>query len=246
MEETINNYTEVGKNKVTNKTYKTFLLAILAGAFIAFAAVAANVAASNFTNFSLAKILSALIFPFGLILVVLFKTELFTGNCLLVIPKMKKEISFKQLFKNLIIVYIGNFIGAIIIALMLKLAGHYDLSNIGETALKVAKAKISYDFIQALFLGILCNILVCMAVLLSFSVKSTIEKMCVIYLPIFFFIIMGLEHSVANMYYLTAGYLVDSSIGLKSILLNNLLPVTLGNIIGGMGFAFIIYYVNKK
>lgn len=245
MEDMFKNYIEVGKGKIQNSCLKTFLLAILAGAFIAFAAVASTVAASTITSYSVSKILSALIFPFGLILVVLFKTELFTGNCLLIIPFIKKEITFKELIKNLIIVYIGNFIGSLLVALMLKIGGHYDIADISLSVSKIASTKVSFSFISALFLGILCNILVCMAVLLSFSVKNTFEKMAVIFIPIFFFIIMSFEHSVANMYYLMAGYLT-TNIGLKAIIFDNLLPVTIGNFIGGMGFALIIYYAHKK
>ena len=244
MKETFDNYIEAGKNKVKNTASNTLILAMFAGAFISIAGVASTIASYGIENASVAKILSALIFPMGLILVILFKTELFTGNCLLVIPFTKKEITFKALIKNLIIVYLGNFIGAIIVALMLKQGGHYDNPAYLETVLKIAKTKASYDILKAFILGILCNVLVCMAVLLSFSVKDTISKIFVIFIPIFLFIMLGLEHSVANMYYLFAGYL-NKGIGLKS-LLSNLIPVTLGNIVGGMGFALIYYFPHKK
>jgi len=244
MKETFTNYIEAAKGKVKNSISNTLVLAIFAGAFIAIAGVASTIASYGIENASVAKILSATIFPMGLILVVLFKTELFTGNCLLVIPLINKEIKLKDLIKNLIIVYIGNFIGAIIVALMLKNSGHYDNQLYLETVLKIAKTKASYDLIKAFILGIFCNILVCMAVLISFSVKHSISKIAVIFIPIFLFIILGFEHSIANMYYLIAGYL-NNGIGLKAML-HNLIPVTLGNIIGGMGFALIYYKAHKK
>ena len=244
MKETFDNYIEAGKNKVKNSASNMLVLAIFAGAFIAIAGVASTIASYGIENPSVAKLMSALVFPMGLILVILFKTELFTGNCLLIIPLKNKDIKFKEMLKNLIIVYLGNFIGAIIVVLMLKQGGHYGNQAYLETVLKIAKAKASYDFLKAFVLGILCNILVCMAVLISFSVKDTISKIFVIFIPIFLFIMLGFEHSVANMYYLFAGYL-NKGIGLKAIL-HNLIPVTLGNIVGGMGFALIYYFPHKK
>lgn len=244
MKETFENYIEAGKGKVKNEATNTLILAILAGAFIAIAGVASTLASYGIENVSVAKLLSALIFPCGLIMVVLFKTELFTGNCLLVIPLINKEIKFKSLLKNLIIVYIGNVIGALIIALMLKISGHYENLAYLAAVLKIAKNKVGYSFLKSFVLGILCNILVCMAVLISFSVKESGTKALLIFIPIFLFIMLGLEHSVANMYYLIAGYL-NHGIGLKAIL-SNLIPVTLGNIVGGMGFGSIYYLINKK
>ena len=242
MEEMFNNYGDAAKKKVKYGLSKTLLLAILAGAFIAIAAAASTYASNFITNKSLAKIISGLIFPFGLILVVLFKTELFTGNCLLIIPKLKKEITFKEMIANLIIVFIGNFIGAILIAYILKIASCLNV----ESIYTIAYNKINFDFLEAFFKGILCNILVCMAVLLSFSVKTTQEKILVIFIPIFLFIVLGLEHVVANMYYIFAAHLGSKAITIKEMLLNNIIPVTLGNIIGGMTFAFIIYEAHKN
>ena len=185
MKETFESYTEAAKGKVKNTASNTLVLAIFAGAFIAIAGVASTIGSYAVGNPSISKLISALIFPIGLILVVLFKTELFTGNSLLVIPLINKEIKVKDLIKNLIIVYIGNLLGAIIVALMLKSAGHYDNQAYLETVLKIANTKVSYDFLKAFMLGVLCNILVCMAVLISFSVKTSGTKALVIYLPIF-------------------------------------------------------------
>lgn len=244
MKETFENYIEAAKGKVKNIASNTLVLAIFAGAFIAIAGVASTIASYSIENVSIAKLLSALVFPFGLILVVLFKTELFTGNCLLVIPLINKDIKFKDLIKNLVIVYIGNLIGAIIVVLMLKISGHYENFTYLGAVLKIAQTKVSYSFLKSFVLGILCNILVCMAVLISFSVKTSGTKALVIFIPIFLFIMLGLEHSVANMYYLASGYL-NHGIGLRAIL-NNLIPVTLGNIVGGIGFGTIYYLINKK
>ena len=220
-------YESVGKGKTELSPVKTFLLGIMAGAFIALGGLGSQIASCTAADPSSARMVSSVVFPIGLFMVLVGGAELFTGNSLLIIPLIKKEIKFKDLIKNLIIVYIGNFIGAIVVALMLKSSGHYDNKLYLETVLKIAS-----------------NILVCMAVLISFSVKDTFSKVIVIFIPIFLFIALGLEHSVANMYYLTAGYL-NNGIGLKAIL-NNLIPVTLGNIVGGMGFGTIYYLINRK
>lgn len=239
----IENYIETAKNKINNKKIKTFILAIYAGIFISFAAILSTIVSLSITNYSISKILSGLVFPIGLILVILLKTELFTGNSLLVIPLLNKDIKISDLLKNWLIVYLGNLCGAIILSLLITLTPIKDL--LLNSFIKIANTKISYSFISSLTLGILCNFLVCLAVYLSSISKSIVEKVLVIFFPIFTFIVLSLEHSVANMFYLTIGYILDNTISISSILINNLLPVTLGNIIGGSLLGLSIWYLKK-
>lgn len=241
------NYLSVGESKANQKVFKTFLLAILAGAFIAFAGVGAT-----FGNVYAGKHLGAFIFPGGLAMVILAGSELFTGNCLLIMPVIQKIIKVTQLLKNLGIVYLGNLIGAIIIAFITVYSGSFD--GIASTVIATAETKATLEFFPALLKGVACNILVCLAVWMAFSAETTGGKILAIFFPIAIFIIAGFEHSVANMFYLPAGFFAQLKTGLQAsglTLVNaifcNLLPVTLGNIIGGMGVGAIytVIYLRK-
>ena len=239
----INNYLNTAKDKINNKVLKTLILAILAGVFISLASVLSVVVSSKITNYSVSKILSAVVFPIGLILVILMKTELFTGNSLLVIPLLNKDIKLKELLKNWLVVYIGNILGSLLITLLIV---NTPLKNaIMDSFIKITNNKISLSIISAIILGILCNFLVCLAVFLSSNAKSTSEKIILIFIPIFTFVALSFEHSVANMSYLSFGYAFDNTISISKILLNNLLPVTIGNIIGGSTLGVLIYYLKK-
>lgn len=239
----IDTYLNTAKSKIANKPLKTFILAILAGIFISLAGILSVVVSISIDNYSIAKILSALVFPVGLILVILMKTELFTGNSLLVIPLLNKDIKLKELLKNWLIVYLGNLFGALLISLLII---NTPLKNIiASSFIKITNTKISLNITSAIILGILCNFLVCLAVFLASNAKSIGEKVIVIFLPIFTFVALSFEHSVANMSYLSLGYLLDNSIKISHILLKNLIPVTIGNIIGGGLLAIIIYYLRK-
>lgn len=240
----IDNYLIVADKKINNKPLKTFVLAIYAGIFISFAAIISTIVSFQIGNYSVAKILSGLVFPIGLILVILLKTELFTGNSLLIMPLLDKKINIKQLLKNWIIVYLGNLVGSLIIALLFLQTPLKDI--LSDSLIKIANTKISLTFISALVLGLMCNFLVCMAVYLSSLEQNTGSKILVIIIPIFTFIVMSLEHSVANMFYLSIGYLLDKTITIGEILLNNLLPVTIGNIIGGVLLGISLWYLREK
>ena len=240
----ISNYLKIAEGKINNKFFKTLLLAILSGMFLSFAAIGSTIASTFIENYSVSKFMAAIVFPMGLILIILLKTELFTGNSLLIIPLLERNINFKQLIKNLLIVYIGNIIGSLIIALLI--AKTPLVNKIGDAFINIMNLKISFDFMTALVLGILCNFLVCMAVYLGTIVNTVVEKVIVIFIPIFLFIILSLEHSVANMFYLSIGYILDNTANLSTILLNNLLPVTIGNVIGGMVFGAIIWYLREQ
>ena len=240
----IDNYLKIADIKINNKYFKTLVLGIMSGILLSFAAIGSTIAGSFVENYSISKFMSALVFPMGLILIILLKTELFTGNSLMIIPLLERKIKIKQLLRNYLLVYIGNIIGSIIIAFLISRTPL--INKIGDNFINIMNNKISFDFITALILGILCNFLVCMAVYLATIANTIIEKVIVIFIPIFLFIIMSLEHSVANMFYLSIGYILDSQTSIGTLLLNNLLPVTLGNIVGGMGFGSIIWYLREQ
>lgn len=240
----ISNYIEIADKKIHNKPIKTFILAVYAGIFISLAAILSTIVSFQIDNYSIAKILSGLVFPIGLVLVILFKTELFTGNSLLIISLIEKKASLKQVLKNWLIVYLGNLSGALLVSLLII---NTPIKNLlSDSLVNIATTKLSYSFISALILGGVCNFLVCIAVYLSTIAKNTVEKIIVIFIPIFTFIVMSLEHSIANMFYLSIGYLLDNTITITSIILNNLLPVTIGNIIGGTLLGISLCYLKEK
>lgn len=235
-------------------------LSFLAGAYIAFGAVFASVVAVGMSGewpYGFMKLIQGLVFSMGLILVVVGGAELFTGNSLMVIAWVQKKISLFSLLKNWLIVFIGNFIGSLTIAFLILVAREYRVFNgmLGSVMLSTANGKVQYGFLQAMVLGILCNIMVCLAVWMTFSGRSTLDKIAAIILPITFFIAAGFEHSVANMYIIPLGVLLKSfdpafvaglnldlaNLTWNAFFLKNLLPVTLGNIIGGGAFVGLLY-----
>ena len=235
-------------------------LSFLAGTYIAFGAMFASVVATGMSGewpYGFMKLLQGLVFSMGLILVVVGGGELFTGNVLLVVAWAQKKISLLLLLRNWLIVYIGNFIGSLTVVFLILISKEYIASKgaLGSLMLSTANAKVQYGFLQALVLGILCNIMVCLAVWLTYSGRTTTDKILAIIFPITFFIAAGFEHSVANMYIIPLGLLLKafdptfvSSLNLElthltwnSFFIINLLPVTLGNIIGGGFFVGILY-----
>ncbi len=259
-------YVDIGINKARLKISKMFVLGILAGMFIACGAVASNTASSVITNASAAKIIAGAVFPVGLLMVLVAGSELFTGNCLMIIPVLEKKIKIRQMLKNWITVYIGNFVGAVIVALIAYYSGQLDLFGgaLAVTTIKTAAAKCSLSFGKAVLLGIMCNFLVCIAVWNSFAADDVAGKAVGLFLPIFAFVISGFEHSIANMYYIPAGLLAASNsvyyaaasetvtnisnLSIENFFLHNLIPVTIGNIIGGMilvGCSYWFVYLKK-
>ena len=237
-------YNTIGENKCKLSLLKMIVLGIVAGFFISVAAFLSVKCSYTISNVSVNKILSAFFFSFGLILVVLMKSELFTGNILLFIPLFNKKVEFKKVLKNLIVVYFSNFIGAIIFSLLIFHSYKFD-NNLLNAFSNIAFSKINIDFYKLIILSILCNIMVCTAVFLASTSKNTIEKILVIIIPVFIFVSLGFEHSVANMFYLTIGKLIENSISFKDIFISNLLPVTIGNIIGGLIVSLYIYIRDK-
>lgn len=258
--EFVDSYALIGQKKAKNNGTKLLVLGILAGFLIGMGAAVTNTAGHALTNPSVAKIVSGLLFPFGLIMVILTGAELFTGNCLITISCLEKKVDLKGMLRNWIYVYVGNFIGALLLAMAVAYSGPMSLGNNGVAVytMKVAAGKCALTFGNAFILGILCNILVCIAVAMSLSSKNTIGRAIGAYLPIAFFVICGFEHSVANMYYITAGLLAKgvpayaeaatasgldvSALTWSNFLVHNLLPVTLGNIVGGCGFGALMWF----
>ena len=250
----------IGVRKAEAPAWTMFTLAILAGAFIALGAVfATNTAAgSSALPFGVAKVLTGLVFCLGLILVVVGGAELFTGNNLIVMAWASGKVTRRALLRNWGIVYAGNFVGSFGTALLVLLSKQYTFGGgaVGETALKIAAGKAGLDFFQAMALGVLCNALVCLAVWLTFSARSTIDKIGAIIFPITAFVAAGFEHSIANMYFVPYGLLIKeldpafvaergldlANLTWGNFLLNNLLPVTIGNIIGGGVLVAAIYW----
>ena len=250
----------IGVRKAETPAWTMFTLAVLAGAFIALGAVfATNTAAgSSAMPFGVAKLLTGLVFCLGLILVIVGGAELFTGNNLIVMAWASGKVTGRALLRNWVIVYAGNFVGSFGTALLVLWSKQYTFGGgvVGETALKIAAGKASLDFFQAMALGVLCNALVCLAVWLTFSARSTIDKIAAIIFPITAFVAAGFEHSIANMYFVPFGLLIKSfdpafvaETGLEltnltwgNFIVNNLLPVTIGNIIGGAVLVAAIYW----
>lgn len=220
--------------------WKMIILAILAGAFIALAGFG-SITASVYTN----KVVGAAIFPIGLIMVVLCGTELFTGNCLMIGPACFKKIKIIEMLKNWLLVFIGNFIGAVGVTFLISLTGLLNAQALSDAVVSTANAKVSCGFLALFIKGIFCNLLVCVAVWLAFISKTTASKILCIIPPIFLFVLVGFEHSIANMFYIPAEIFLHGGLSWADFLLGNLAPVTLGNIVGGCTFGIAIW-VSKK
>jgi formate/nitrite transporter len=274
---------EIGVRKAQMAGVTMFTLAILAGAFVALGAIfATTVGAGSFittgpdavtattawpTGFP--RLLMGLVFSLGLILVVIGGAELFTGNNLIVMAWANRKVGTGLLLKNWVIVYMGNFVGALATALIMLLSQQYTFNNgsIGLFALTLANSKAGLHFVPALALGIMCNALVCLAVWLTYSARTTTDKIMAIVFPITAFVAAGFEHSVANMYYIPFAMLVQvaapasfweaihktpadfPNLTLYNLFVGNLLPVTIGNIIGGSLMVGVVYwfiYLRKR
>jgi formate transporter len=268
---------KIGVSKAGMSIFTMFALGVLAGIFIALGAIfattvtaptmgvdlASGAPIAQYLPFGIAKLLGGFTFCLGLILVVVAGAELFTGNNLIVMAWANGQIATTRLLRNWGIVYVGNFIGAILTVITMLLSRQYTFGNgaVGLNAMNIAEGKVGYDFIQAIFLGSLCNMLVCLAIWLVFSARTTTDKILSILFPITAFVAAGFEHSVANMYFIPMGLAIKqvaneafwTSIGSSAadyaalnwgnFLLHNLLPVTIGNIIGGAGGVGVVYYV---
>jgi formate transporter len=266
----------LGARKAEMSFLRTFMLAVLAGAFIALGALfATTVSAGSVATtgpdgapafvsslpYGLVRLLAGLVFCLGLILVVVGGAELFTGNNLIVMAWASGKVTLRQLLRNWTIVYVGNFAGSISTAVIVFFAHQYTFgsSAVGITALRTAATKCDYGFVQAIALGVLCNALVCMAIWLTYSARSTVDKILSIVFPITAFVAAGFEHSIANMYFIPFGLLVKDfdptftasvaalvpnlgKLTWTAFFVRNLVPVTIGNIIGGAVMVAAVYW----
>jgi formate transporter FocA len=255
---------QAGVAKASLDATRTFVLAVLAGAFIAMGAIFATTVSAGAAElpFGVARLLAGLVFCVGLILVVVGGAELFTGNTLIVMAWAGGRLSTVRVLRNWALVFLGNFAGALATAVVTYAAGQHTFGGgaIGMTALGIAHAKVQFGFVQAVALGMLCNALVCLAVWLTLSARTTTDRILGVLFPIACFVAAGFEHSVANMYFIPIALLIrdlappdfwiaigrtaDHYVGLTwgSFLARNLLPVTIGNIIGGGLMVAAVYW----
>ena len=241
-----------------------FALSMLAGAFIAAGAFFSTTVAAGSAAlpYGVARLLTGFAFCLGLIMVIVAGAELFTGNNLIIMAWADKKVSTAKLLRNWLFVWTGNFIGAVLTAGLVFAGRQYTFGGgaVGAAALSAANAKTGLDFLQAIALGILCNALVCIAVWLCYSARSTTDKILSIIFPITAFVAAGFEHSVANMYYIPMGLLIRNfapasfwtaiqhtpadypNLTFANMFINNLIPVTIGNIIGGAVMVGLVYW----
>lgn len=253
------------KGKTELPLMRMILLGIFAGMFIAGGASASSLAMHAISNVGLARLVAGAIFPVGLMMIVLVGGELFTGDCLMIMGCVHGKFSAAKMIKVLVVVYLSNFIGSVIFAELVNLSGQYSYTNglLGAFTIKVAMGKVNLSFGAAFASGILCNIFVCMAVLMAMAAKDISGKIWAIFFPILAFIVSGYEHCVANMYYIPAGIFAKAnstyaavamesygyttlqleSLNWVNFVLKNLVPVTLGNIVGGMVFVGLPLYL---
>ena len=256
-----------GIKKTSYSITALLVLGFLGGVFIAFASEGSTMAAFNLLakpeTYGLGKALAGAIFGTGLMLVVIAGAELFTGNALIMVSVLDKKVSLKAMMKNWFFVYLGNLIGSLFIAYMMNQSGLFasGANGLGAMTIKMATYKVGLTFSQAFYLGIMCNWLVCMAVWMAYGAKDMSGKILAIFFPIWLFITSGFEHSIANMYYIPAGILAKSNVAWANAALalgvtpeklnhlnwgnffiKNLLPVTLGNIVGGAFFVAAAYW----
>jgi formate transporter len=256
----------VGVQKTRLDFLSLLTLAVLGGAFIALGAMFATTVlagAEGVVPFGISRLLSGLVFCLGLILVVVGGAELFTGNTLMVMAWAAGKVRLAEMLRAWLIVYIGNFIGAIGTAALVFLSGQYlsGKGSVAAVALNIALAKVTLSFEHAVFLGILCNVLVCLAVWLAYGARSTTDKVLAVLFPVSAFVVAGFEHSVANMYLIPLGLFIkawgpsalvegtDYSLLTWPVFFVSLVPVTIGNIIGGGGLVGLVYwfvYLRKR
>jgi len=253
----------IGVRKAEMAPVSMFVLAVLAGAFIALGAIFSTTvsAGTGALPFGVARLLAGLVFSLGLILVVVGGAELFTGNNLIVMAWASRKVSTRLLLKNWGVVYLGNLVGAVATAAVMFLTAQYSFGGgaVGLAALSTAEAKTSLGFVQAVALGVMCNALVCLAVWLTYSARTTSDRILAIVPPITAFVAAGFEHSVANMYFIPIGLFIKAGappafwadVGhsaadfphlTPAAFAANLLPVTLGNIVGGGLMVGAIYW----
>lgn len=263
--EILEKVSDSGIAKAEGKTLRLLIWALLAGAYIAFGAQASQMVSFNLLadpdSLGVGRLVSAAVFPVGLMMVVLCGAELFTGNCLMIIGVLDRKIRISGMLRNWVLVYLGNFLGALLVVALMKSTGLWETGSglLGASVIKTAQAKVQLSFGRAFVRGILCNWLVCLAVWMSTGARETVSKIFAIWFCIGLFVISGFEHSIANMYFIPAGIAAAADSGLAQLagcdvsvltvgnfLVKNLLPVTLGNILGGGLFVGMVYWFTGR
>ncbi|HPC29078.1 MAG TPA: formate/nitrite transporter family protein [Candidatus Ratteibacteria bacterium] len=252
---------ETSKKKASLGMLQMWILGILAGVYIGFGAHLCTMVShdlSQYLGYGFTKFIAGSVFTVGLMLVIIGGAELFTGNCLIFTAVVTGDVQIKDMLKNWLIVYIANFIGAMLLVLIVYYSGLWKVNNYGAglSALNTATAKVNISFVEAFCRGIGCNWLVCLAVWLAAAGKDSISKIFGIYFPIMAFVASGFEHSIANMFFIPIGIFLKnnpeiigrtfgcvSNLTWYGFILNNLVPVTLGNIVGGALFVGGAYYL---
>ncbi len=255
----------VYEKKARQNIKKTLVLSFIAGIFIALGAVASTLASFNLladpNKIGLGKLIQGITFTPGLIFVLLAGGELFTGNNLMAIAFFDKKISLKSLLKSWLIVYLGNFVGSLFVAFLIYKSGQWQMADnlLAARVILIANQKVNLTFSEGLILGIFCNFLVCLGVWMAFGAKDYVGKVVSAIFPVVAFVVSGFEHSVANMYYIPAGIFAKnipafvektglagdalSNLNLLNMVTKNLIPVTLGNIIGGSLLVGLVYFL---
>jgi formate transporter len=256
---------ETGVGKATKAAYKSFLLAISAGIHIGIAFVFYTVVTTGAHDlpYGVTKLLGGIAFSLGLILVVITGGELFTSTVLTLVAKASGKISWRQLMKNWTVVYLGNLAGSVLLVAIMLSTRQYmeDGGQLGLNAMAISQHKLHHTFIQAFSLGLMCNILVCLAVWMTFSARSLTDKVMVLVLPVAMFVSSGFEHCIANMFQvpmaigiknfapeafwqMTGANIADyADLNMMDFIINNLIPVTLGNVVGGGVFVGMWYWL---
>lgn len=269
--EMVETYISGAKDKVNTPIAKLLIKAIFAGMMIALGAAGSQVASHTMSGVGLARLVAGAVFPMGLMMVVLTGAELFTGDCLMGMAAVRKEIKWLDMVRVMAVAYIGNLIGALIVVGLVSLSGQLNYSDgmLAAYTIKTALAKSTLSFVPAFASGILCNILVCAAVIMAIASKQVSGKLLSCFFIILLFVVSGYEHCVANMFYIPMGIAAKSNpffaelamnsygisaeqlsaLSVTNMFVKNLLPVTLGNIVGGMfvlGIPFAFTTSKKK
>lgn len=233
----------IGVAKADMSWQPLFVLSLMAGAFIAFGgAFFTTVITGSSLGLGLTKLVGGVAFSCGLIMVIIGGAELFTGNNMIVMAWVSRKIRFWSMIRNWVLVYTGNLFGAISVLLMVDYSGIVQ-GDIAETAVKIAEKKVALGATEAFIRGVLCNTLICMAVWLCYASRHVIGKIFSVIFPVSAFITLDFENSIANMYLIPMGFLAGSDAVTFGNTINNLVPVTLGNIIGGSGFVAFTYWI---
>ncbi len=246
--------------KANRSFLDSFFLAVQAGSFIAFgAAFFTLVVHDSALGVGLTRLIGGMAFSLGLVFVIIAGADLFTGDTLMVMACLSRKITCRQMLRSWAFVLFGNLAGSLVIVLLISLSGHWVANGgaVGTAALSIANAKVNMTFVQALSSGMLCNILVCLAIWLCFSCRSVTDKILSIVFPITAFVALGLEHSIANMYFIPAGLVLKhdpdlvarlegadlSNLTVSGFVFDNLLPVAIGNMVGGAIFIGAVYWI---